>query len=320
MAVTSQSQALVGVLLGKGDGTFDQTLSIPAGQAGGFILAADLDRDGHVDLATANDDGSATVLWGNGDGTFSTPASYNVKGRLADGSATWLAATDLNGDGALDLVVAVNTVTGIDPEAPGEVAVLLNRGGRSFAAPAFYVDRGAVAVVAGDFDRDGKFDIATADFDGTVRVFRGDGKGRLGPAAKYSIDGQGASIVAGDFNGDGTLDLATGNDRSFTVSVLLGLGRGTFGRSVKFEAGNTHTVAVADLDRDGHVDLIAGGFDETFIRFWRGRGDGTFFGEAKIDTSFVPVRGLAAADFNTDHKPDLAVGDGSSSVHLFIGP
>ena len=322
LAIPSQTEPVVVVLLGRGDGSFGQTLSIPAGQGGNFLLAADLDGDGHLDLATSNQDGSATVLWGNGDGTFSTPASYDVKGHLALGTAQWVAAADLNGDGALDLVLSVigaSGASGVDPSAPGQVALLLNKGGRTFADPVFYADRAAVAVVAGDFDGDGKVDVASADLDRTLRVFRGDGKGRLGPSATYSIDGRGDAIAAGDFNADGVLDLATGNDRSFSVSVLLGLGHGTFGRSAHFVAGNTHTIAIVDLDRDGHVDLIAGGFDETFIRFLHGRGDGTFLDQVKIDTDVSTARGLAVADFNGDHQLDLAVTDGSSSVQVFIG-
>ena len=322
LAIPSQSEPVVVVLMGRGDGTFDQTISIPAGQGGTFLLAADLDGDGHVDLATSNQDGSATVLWGHGNGTFDTPASYDVKGHLALGTAQWLVAADLNGDGALDLVVSVigaSGASGNDPLAPGQVALLLNKGGRTFADPVFYADRAAVAVVAGDFDGDGKVDVASADLDRTMRVFRGDGKGRLGPSATYAIDGRGVAIAAGDFNGDGVLDLATGNDRSFSVSVLLGLGHGTFGRSAHFVAGNTHTIAVVDLDRDGHADLIAGGFDETFTRFLRGRGDGTFLDQVKIDTDVSTVRGLAVADFNGDHQLDLAVTDGVASVQVFIG-
>jgi FG-GAP-like repeat len=322
LAIISESEPLVVVLLGRGDGTFDKTMSIPAGQGGNFILAADLDGDGHIDLATSNQDGSATVLWGNGDGTFNTPVSYDVKGHLAFGNAEWLAAADFNGDGALDLVVSAigpTGASGADPSAPGQVALLLNKGGRTFTAPVFYADRAAVAVVAGDFDGDGKVDVATADLDRTVRVFRGDGKGRLGPSTRYAIDGRGVAIAAGDFNGDGVLDLATGNDRSFSVSVLLGLGHGTFGRSVHFEAGNTHTIAIVDLDRDGHPDLIAGGFDETFIRFLSGRGDGTFLDQVKIDTGVSTVRGLAVADFNGDHQLDLAVTDGVASIQVFTG-
>ena len=319
LATASNSSPVVGVLLGRGDGTFNEMSSIGAGQAGSFVLAADLDGDGHLDLATSNEDGTATVLWGKGDGTFSAPASYDVKGGLAQGGATWVAAADLNADGALDLVLAVNLVTGVDLSAPGQVAVLLNRGSRSFAKPVFYPDRAAVAVAAGDFDGDGKVDIATADSDRTVRVFRGDGKGRLAPATSNAIDGQGVSIAVGDFNGDNVIDLATGNDRSFTLSILLGRGHGTFAKSLSREAGNTHTIAIVDMDRDGHVDVIAGGFDETFVRLYRGRGDGTFFDQVKIDTRPSAVRGVAAGDFNGDGKVDLAVADGALSIQVLIG-
>ena len=319
IAVSSESEPFVGVLLGRGDGTFDRTLTIPAGHTSRFILAADLDGDGYVDLATSNRLGSATVLWGKGDGTFNKIVTYMVQGAQATADAYWIAAGDLNGDGALDLVVSVFGASGPDPSAPGQVAVLLNRGGRSFANPVFYPDRAAVAVVAADFDGDGKPDIATANFDSSVSFFRGDGQGRLGQREVYSTGGQGVAIAAGDFNGDGVLDLATGNDASGSVSVLPGLGHGSFGSPVTFEAGNTHSIAVVDLNGDGHLDLISGGYDEGFVRFWPGRGDGKFLAEVRIPTTRAAgARGVAAVDFNGDGKLDIAVADRSMSIHIFI--
>ena len=319
LAITSDSSAVLGVFLGKGDGTFGQMSSVPGGEVGSFIVTADLDRDGHLDLATSNHDGTATVLWGIGDGSFVAPVIYDVKGTLVQGDANWIATADLNGDGALDLALAVSLVSESDLSAPGHLAVMLNVGGRNFAKPAFYPDRAAIAVAAGDFDADGKVDLATADSDGTVRVFRGDGKGRLGAATKYPVDGNGVAIATGDFNGDGVPDLATGNDRSFTLSVLLGVGHGTFAKSASFQAGNTHSIALVDLNGDGHLDLLGGGFDETFVRFYAGRGDGTFLDQVKISTPST-VRVVAAADFNGDGKLDLAIADAGFSVQVFIGP
>jgi hypothetical protein len=318
LAVSSQSEPFVGVLLGRGDGTFDRTLTVSGGHSSNFILAADLDGDGYVDLATSNQDGSASIFWGQGDGTFRN-VNYKVQGALATADAFWITTADLNGDGALDLVVSVFGASGPDPSAPGQVAVLLNRGDRSFANAVFYADRAAVAVVAGDFDGDGKPDIATADFDGSVSVFLGDGKGSLGPRVANSTGGQGVAIAAGDFNGDGVLDLATGNDASASVSLLLGLGHGSFGSPVTFPAGNTHSIAFVDLNRDGHLDLISGGYDESLVRFWPGQGNGKFQREMQILTSAGGARGVAAVDFNGDGILDLAVADTSTSIHIFIG-
>jgi hypothetical protein len=319
IAVSSETVPVAGVLLGRGDGTFDQTLTISTDSPGSFILAADLDGDGYVDLATSNHDGSATILWGHGDGTFSNPLTYKVKGALDAADAYWIAAVDLNLDGALDLVVSVYGAFGPDPGAPGQVAVLVNKGARSFASPVFYTDPAAVAVVAGDFDGDHKPDIATAAFNQSVSVFRGDGKGRLGPREVYLTGGQGVAIAAGDFNGDGILDLATGNDAADSVSVLQGGSQGTFGSPLTFEAGNTHSIAIVDLNRDGHLDLISGGYSENLVRFWPGQGDGKFLGEVRIPAGSSGARGVAAVDFNGDGKLDLAIADASASIHMLIG-
>ncbi|MEA2918618.1 MAG: hypothetical protein QOJ15_10699 [Bradyrhizobium sp.] len=319
IAVSSDSEPFVGVLLGRGDGTFGRTLTVAAGHACSFIITADLDGDGYVDLGCSNHNGSATVLWGNGDGTFSKSVNYKVQGALATADTYGIAVADLNGDGTLDLVASVYGASGPDPSALGQVAVLLNRGDRSFAKPVFYPDGAAVAIFAGDFNGDRKPDIATANFDSSVSVFQGDGTGRLGARQVYSTGGQGVAIAAGDFNGDGVLDLATGNDASGSVSVLQGQGQGSFGDSVSFEAGNTHSIAVVDLNRDGHLDLISGGYDEGLVRVWPGKGDGKFSGEVRIPTSPDGARGVAAVDFNGDGKLDLAVADASTSIHMFMG-
>jgi archaellum component FlaF (FlaF/FlaG flagellin family) len=94
----------VSVLLGNGDGTFEQavTYAVPSSES---VTTGDFNGDGKLDLAVAQllFPSGVSVLLGNGDGTFQTPMYYK------DGKEDWfIAAGDFNGDGQSDLVVADN--------------------------------------------------------------------------------------------------------------------------------------------------------------------------------------------------------------------
>ena len=111
-----------------------------------------------------------------------------------------------------------------------------------------------------------------------------------------------------DLNADGILDLAVANYGGGDVSVLLGLGDGTFSERTRYSMGlgiNLHAVVVADFDRDGHADLAVPELFTPFVR--RGVGDGTFLEPMTVgpDLGFG-ARGGAVADFNRDGWPDLA--------------
>jgi hypothetical protein len=97
----------VGVLLGRGDGTFRPTVSYPTGALGAVkVVVSDVDGDGKVDLVVANEnegtnEGSVGVLLGNGNGTFRAPSNYRTGGA----SSTSVGAADLTGDGRTDVAV-----------------------------------------------------------------------------------------------------------------------------------------------------------------------------------------------------------------------
>jgi formylglycine-generating enzyme required for sulfatase activity len=109
----------------------------------------------------------------------------------------------------------------------------------------------------GDFNRDGKPDLATASNSGNnVSVLLGKGDGTFNTAVNYGVGSPPTSVVVGDFNGDGKPDLATANSPGNNVSVLLGNGSGAFGTAVSYPAGaGPISVAVGDFNRDGKPDL-----------------------------------------------------------------
>src|SRR5262249_3019802 len=135
------------------------------------LVAGDLNADGYSDLATANEFSSGvSVLFGNGDGTFATAASFGT-GR----SPSSIAAGDFNGDGIDDLATAGGN---------SGVNVLRSNGDRTFAAPpAFVTENSPYAIATGDFNADGTPDLITTDtfdLDNSVSVLLGNGDGTFG--------------------------------------------------------------------------------------------------------------------------------------------
>lgn len=121
------------------------------------------------------------------------------------------------------------------------------------------------------------------------------------------------SIVSGDFNNDGILDLVTINATS--LSFYRGLGSGKYAAAVKQSLPGNHgaggPVFAADFNGDGKLDLAAayGYAGGSSVIILLGRGNGTFTPGATVT---VPGNAdtIALADFNGDHKPDIAVSDG----------
>ncbi|HKB35975.1 MAG TPA: VCBS repeat-containing protein, partial [Gemmataceae bacterium] len=105
VALTSSTNGVnpaVEVLLGKGDGSFQTNhLILPVGQTSLSVAAGDFDRNGALDLVTANGNGTVSVLLGNGGGSFRPRIDVTVG---ADARA--VVVGDFNGDGRLDVAAA----------------------------------------------------------------------------------------------------------------------------------------------------------------------------------------------------------------------
>src|SRR5205807_2107522 len=222
-----------------------------------------------------------------------------------------VAVGDFNGDGVPDLAAANSG----SPQQPGTtISVLLgNRDGTFRAALTFAAGSGPYSVALGDFNGDGRPDLAVANYGSlqqpgtTISVLLGNGDGTFRAATTNTVDRNPSFVVVGDFNGDGKPDLAAANYGSYKVSVLLRNGDGTFQPAQTFASGtNPYSVAVGDFNGDGKADLAAARRSSDLLSVLLGNGDGTFRAVQTLTTGSSPQT-VAVGDFNGDGKPDLAV-------------
>ena len=164
-------------------------------------------------------------------------------------------------------------------------------------------------LVTGDFNGDGKLDLAAAD-----GVQLGNGDGTFQPTSEgFPVIANAQGVVAGDFNGDGKLDLAIAISSPASVAILLGNGDGTFQGPVVSDAnpGAPQTIVAADFNGDGKLDLavthqLNSSPADGGISVLLGNGDGTFQTPVALDVmSDVVPNTLAVGDFNRDGVPDL---------------
>jgi hypothetical protein len=267
LAVANSASNTVSILLGNGDGTFQASVNYAVGSQPAAVAVGDFNGDGKIDLAVANtNSNTVSVLLGNGDGSFQTAVSY-----AAGLNPQSVAMADFNNDGKADLVVADH---GVYPGTGAGVSVLLGNGDGTFqAARSFAAGYYPTSVAVGDFNGDGKTDLAVADLpldysSGNVSVLLGNGDGTFQAAQNNYLGGSARFVAVGDFNLDGKTDLAVtkfGSAEADTVNVLTGNGDGTFQTPQSFRVAALPqpapvAVAVGDFNGDGRPDLAVANF------------------------------------------------------------
>ena len=216
LAVANAGGASVTVLYGQEAGGLGGALDFPV-RPPGDIDTADLNHDGVLDLVTVSWDSlyngqNVNVLPGNADGTFGDYDSY-----YANRESHGVAIADLNCDGHPDIAAVGQTSVSND-----KVYVHYNRGDGVFEGmEGYWVGDVPMDVVAGDFNRDGRADLAVlnnADYD--VTVLYGLAEGGFGNAWDYPVANYPWDLVAADFDGNGAIDLAVTSYWGDSVSVL----------------------------------------------------------------------------------------------------
>ena len=297
--------------LGNADGTF-QSPKLSREDAGlSAAVAGDFNGDGHLDVATSSHSydqysnvhsGTLTLLLGKGDGTFDD----RTFARMADE----LAVGDFNNDGRPDLTLGLSAV------GSNAITVMQGNGDGGFQGDSRTVTGNApVSPVTGDFNNDGRLDIATVNpGSDNLSLLLGNGDGTFQPDRLIPLNPSvyEYTLVTGDFNGDGRPDLVTNG------TILLGNGNGTF-QTRYFTTTGTVLVA-GDFNGDGKLDLVSLG--QTSLGLVQGKGDGTFFPERQIAVEsadddnrrwglgpdyFDPRNALIAGDFNNDSRLDLVI-------------
>lgn len=300
-------------------------LSVDAGYGPMAPAIADLDRDGDLDVLVANAEsgstttpsGSISVFSGNGNGTLQPEVRYAG----APMSSNAVVAVDIDGDGWLDAVTVDGQIN--LPAANGSISVFRNLGASApgtFGSLANYSTGapGSVHLCTGDFNRDGRADLATVSvISNQVSVLLANTTGGFAAPVLISIQATGgvqSSIGCRDLNGDGASDLVVTSPSSARVSVLLNQGSGTFAAPVSYTNtmnGQTAGVAFGDADGDGRLDILSNGAAGRYMFFFKGNGDGTFANGAHSNVGPNAVAnsalGLVVGDYTGDGRLDAYV-------------
>ena len=286
---------------------FQTAHSYPVGTNPAAVAVGDFNGDGKMDLAvvnfgdpSVNDNGSVSILLGNGDGTFQ-PANNMVTGK----NPSSIAVGDFNGDGRVDIVTVNSDNT---------VSSLLGNGDGTFQAHVEYgTGSGPEFVAVGDFNSDGRPDlVVTNSGGGSVSVLMGNGNGTLQSHVDYPTGGAANGVAVADLNGDGKLDLAVAAGNGLVV--LAGKGDGTFMQIWSSAALGirSSSVTIGDFTNDGRPDVVLSvlPFSNPTRRdlvLLTGQGDGTFSQGGARNTGACRNGTPLAVDFDGDGKLDLGL-------------
>ncbi len=301
----SNLACIAGVLFGAGSALGQGLYQAPAptlatGTVPQGVAAADFARSGFESLVVT-------------DSTNSNMKVYLATGAAAFGSATTyhtctnpvsVIAEDVNQDGYPDIIVACPSSNGVE--------LFLNNGASgpgTFGGNTLGTATDPVGMVTGDFNNDGKVDLAVASGTGGLTIYL-DVAGNL-VTKTATVTGTLTGIVTGDFNHDGNLDLAVSDSANSNVHLLTGDGAGDFGLAGSYSTGagsKPSGIAAADFNNDGNLDVATTNAGTNTATVLLGSASGALTAQAAQATGTNPIA-ISVTDVNSDGYPDVVAFD-----------
>ena len=308
VATVNQASDNVSILLATDDLLFDPNVNYSVGNTPVAFASNDLNGDGITDLVTANaNSADLSRLLGIGDGTFSEAEAFALP---AESLPRAIAATDLNNDGRIDLLVADKTTDTV-------LILLATEAGDYLLATSVQVGGDPRDLVITDVNKDGNDDFLTANsatHDLSLGLGQGDGTFLLQP--NIPVGRNPKMISATDLNNDLWPDLVVSNPGSEDFSVMIATRNGDYAAEMRLEVFDMPLrFTLADFNEDSYLDIaillarrdtITTGLGQ--LRVFLGDGLGDFHSPRTFGTG-PTTHDLHALDMNGDNRLDLLTTD-----------
>jgi hypothetical protein len=313
LVTTNIASNTLSILLGNGDGTFQDQVQVHVCQEPRALVMDDFNHDGHADVALACSGGDEiSILLGHGNGKFGEGQHYPVYR-----TPVALATGDVNDDRHPDLIVALRN---------DKIKIFLGAGTGEFRHGAQYeYGDTPTSVALSDLDGDGKLDLVVTNggpMSNAVSIWLGNGDGSFRGPKDYSAGKRPLGVSFADFNNDRNSDLLVINGERDSFTTLLGNGNATFrpGKDSGANAGPNFGLA-RDFNGDRLMDVAIVNLQSSDLSILFGKGDGTFHYPPRNYRTKAGPFALSSFRVTTTgtEEPGLAIADnGSGSVSIFL--